>query len=391
MPAGDPRTRSVCFVVTSASRLGAGVMESARSQATGMAGAASADISVITLADRYSREDAGAWQGVRVTAVRPWGPSILGFSPFMLPALLRSGADVVHVHGVWQFHCLMVWLWSRITGRPYVVSPHGMLDRWLLKRSPFQKKMASVIYHNRFLRAAAGFHVLTRQEEKDVAPYADGGALTAVVPNYVTEPVPDGEGTPPWWRSGYEGKTVFLFLGRLHEKKGCMELCRSWSIACRSDPEFKAGAVLVFCGWIDGLPGFETEIASLGAELGNVFYAGAQYGADKQRSFAAADFFLLPSKSEGLPMAVLEAWAAGLPVLMTAACNLPEGFAAGAAIEVDLEPESLSRSLQDAFARAPAERDAMGEAGRTLVHAKFSRESVVPAVLNIYENILGPE
>ena len=43
-------------------------------------------------------------------------------------------------------------------------------------------------------------------------------------------------------------------------------------------------------------------------------------------AFNASDAFVLPSLSEGLPMALLEAWASGLPVIMTPECNLPEGL-----------------------------------------------------------------
>ena len=63
-------------------------------------------------------------------------------------------------------------------------------------------------------------------------------------------------------------------------------------------------------------------------------FPGPQFGTAKAAAYRRADAFVLPSLSEGLPMAILEAWAHEKPVLMTDACNLPEGFAARAAIRL---------------------------------------------------------
>ncbi|MFX8012207.1 glycosyltransferase, partial [Acinetobacter baumannii] len=94
--------------------------------------------------------------------------------------------------------------------------------------------------------------------------------------------------------------------------------------------------------------GFEDRVAELHNRHGNVVFTGAQYGEDKRRTFAAATFFVLPSMSEGLPMSVLEAWAAGKPVLMTPECNLPAGFDSGAALEIGFDEESIRRGLASA-------------------------------------------
>ncbi len=112
---------------------------------------------------------------------------------------------------------------------------------------------------------------------------------------------------------------------------------------------------LVIAGWDDR--GHEASLKQLCRELGlpfsditagaigesfpderngaSVVFAGPAFGASKRRLYEIADAFILPSHSEGLPMAVLEAWAAGLPVLMTEACNLPEGLEVAAAIRID--------------------------------------------------------
>ena len=63
---------------------------------------------------------------------------------------------------------------------------------------------------------------------------------------------------------------------------------------------------------------------------------------------------MLPSFSEGMPIAVLEAWSYGLPVLMTEACNLPEGFAAGAALQIGPDRAGIGAGLRQLFAMSDA-------------------------------------
>ena len=81
--------------------------------------------------------------------------------------------------------------------------------------------------------------------------------------------------------------------------------------------------------------------------LSPVIFTGPVFGEAKDALLRSADAFILPSFSEGLPMAVLEAWAYGLPVLMTDHCNLPEGFAANAALRIGTDVESIAEGMRE--------------------------------------------
>ncbi len=375
----------VLIVVTSISRAGAGVAQSARLLARAVTGQP-VDLEVVTLDDPYYKEDVRDWGAVTVRAFPVIGPAKYGFSPGLLRAVLRSNADVMHVHGIWMFHCLAVHLWAWRRRKPYVVTPHGMLEAWIRRRSPVLKALVSVLYQNRFLRNAALFHLLTEKERVDVADFASESRIR-IVSNCV-EPFEAPHHQPPWWDDAFAGRDVYLFFGRIHDKKGCLELCAAWDRLCTDDPAFRDRSVLVFCGWVDGLQGFDSRVAELQARHGNAVFAGPQYGEDKQRSIAAASFFLLPSKSEGLPMSVLEAWAAGKPVLMTPACNLSVGFATGAAIEIGTEKAAIEAGLVTASRLGAAQRADMGRAARALVDERYSVSAVGAGLMALYRDAL---
>ena len=98
--------------------------------------------------------------------------------------------------------------------------------------------------------------------------------------------------------------------------------------------------------------------------LERVHFLGPQFGGEKLATYAAADAFVLPSVSEGIPMAVLEAWSHGLPVVMTKECNLVEGFSAGAALEIGTGSPEIHVGLDLLFRMSVEQRQTMGKHGR---------------------------
>jgi poly(glycerol-phosphate) alpha-glucosyltransferase len=129
-------------------------------------------------------------------------------------------------------------------------------------------------------------------------------------------------------------------------------------------------------------------IVELGIE-DSVLLPGPLFNEKKASALEGAEAFVLPSFSEGLPNAVLEAWAWRLPVLMTPQCNLPEGFAEGAAVRVEPDAESLGVGLKTLFHMSDSEREEMGVRGWRLVEERFSWPRVAGQMVSVYNWMLG--
>lgn len=378
--------QNILFCLPSISRAGGGVSVSAQLQAEALGDVGGVNVSVFTFRDEYFEEDLVNWGETLIQGFNVSGPRSYSFSLGFLVALLKERPDVIHVHGVWQFHCLAVYIWSIITGRPYIVTPHGMLEPWIRKRSPKVKSLVSKLYQDKFLKRASAFQLLTEKEKDDVQEYSSRQS-EEVIPNYV----PDFDletDKPVWWQDTYLGKDIYFFLGRIHEKKGCLELCDAWGELCTEDLSFKDKSMLVFCGWNDGLNGFEGRISDLHEMFGNVLFAGPQYGVEKNRSISVASFFVLPSKSEGLPMAVLEAWSAEIPVIMTEECNLPIGFSEKAAFRTGTKTTEIVESLKSASHTTVLERNIIVSNALGLIKEKYSANAVGSALKSLYSQVL---
>jgi poly(glycerol-phosphate) alpha-glucosyltransferase len=252
-----------------------------------------------------------------------------------------------------------------------------MLDAWALAQSRMKKTLARRLWVDRLLTRAACLHALCEAEALSIAAVAPGNSV-CVVPNGVSLPRIDGP--PP------EREASILFLGRLHHKKGLGLLLEAWAVCSAR----RAGWRLDIAGWDDG--GYERELRAKASSLGldaSLRFVGPVFGAAKDALLQRAGVFVLPSFSEGLPMAVLEAWSHGLPVLMTDFCNLPEGFSAGAARRCEIDPASVAAGLDALALGAAADRAAMGLRGRALVEARFGWPRVAQGMADVYEWMLG--
>jgi poly(glycerol-phosphate) alpha-glucosyltransferase len=185
-------------------------------------------------------------------------------------------------------------------------------------------------------------------------------------------------------------------------------LVRAWKQTLDSDAPISNSWVLAIAGWDQG--GYERTLKQLANDLGLSFadvgnhrskvsvqqstasslaFLGPQFGAEKDACYRMCDAFILPSLSEGLPMTVLEAWAYGKPVLMTPECNLPEGFAAGAALQIGTTPEEIAAGLKQLNEMSDDDRRTMGARGRSLVATKFSWPRIGEQMRLVYDWVLG--
>lgn len=374
----------VALVTHWLSKTGGGISAAVEdlSRALAMRGTA---VTVFGLDDVRWEENRKTWAGAPAQAFPIVGPNALGLAPRLRTALRTGNFDLAHLHGLWMHTSADVLACSR--GRPFLVSPHGMLDPWAVARSAAKKRFVRLLYEDRLLRTAACIHALNSAEAAAVRAFGLKNPI-CVIPNGVMLPEPGPKPPAPWVKVFGADARVLLFLGRLHPKKNVHGLVNS--IAILKTQKVLGDWRLAIAGWDQGGYGerLAADVEARGL-AGEIAFLGSLFGVEKDAALRNASAFVLPSFSEGLPMAVLEAWAHGLPVAMTAACNLPEGFEADAALEVRTAPEPLAAVLSDLFATPPQSLERMGAAGRALVESHYSWDAVVGQVLEVYAWLAG--
>jgi poly(glycerol-phosphate) alpha-glucosyltransferase len=372
---------SIGIVTSTLSRSGGGIFPIVRAHAQGLAALPGTNVTVYGLSDATTGQDLESWQPIVPKAYPPL-ISRFGFAPRMASDLQLAAHDVVHQHALWLYPSIAVARWRRATGKPVVISTQGMLEPWAIANSALKKRIAALLFERSHLDHAACIHC-SEAEVDGIRAFGLKNPI-AVIANGVDVPLDARRLARPAWM-GSEARCTLLFLGRIHPKKGIRELLRAWARMRSTSPEITRSWLLAIAGWDDG--GHVAEVRALAAELGldagAVVFPGALFGDDKAAALSHSNAFILPSYSEGLPMTVLEAWAQGLPVLMTRECNIPVGFEVEAAIEVTTDPDALAQVLARSLLRP--DLNTIGLRGRGLVESRFTWPSIVAELLTVYE------
>jgi glycosyltransferase involved in cell wall biosynthesis len=273
-------------------------------------------------------------------------PHAFAYSPALFRAIGKSITefDLVTIHSLNLFPQLAAYTHAYRTGTPYIVTPHGALDPWLRKNSPRRKAINNLLWQNNMLRRASALH-FTTQDEADLVKNIAPRVPRYIVPNGVRisdfQNLPDRRIFRDKFLAGFSGK-VILFLSRIAKKKGIDLLLASFARAATTDD-----ALLVIVGPDD--EGLTPTLTQQAAELGisdRVRFLGPLYDEDHKAALASADIWSLTSHTENFGNAVLEAMAAGLPVIISTAVNIaPEVNAAGAGCVTSLNVGDISTQI----------------------------------------------
>lgn len=323
--------------------------------------------------------------GVRIDRCRVLAPRFAsrhkvflapGFGPAMRRAL--RGADIVHIH---ELRSLQAWQAGRLAARrgiPVFVSPHGKAER--LFRKLRLKAAFDTLVGRPLLRKAAAIVCLTEAERREVAALGVPTDRAVIVPNGVALPAAG----PAPGRTARDGPIRIVSVARLNLEKGQDIMVEAAALL----KEQGTAVRLQLAGPDDGFRGrIEDAIQRQGVQdvvtvLGEV--------ADQVRDglVREADLFLSASRKEGLPGAVLEALASGVPCIVTPACNLPEVEAGGAGF-VASDAQGIVRAVQAYAALGPPARDEMREGARTVARG-FSWPAAVERLEAAYLAALRP-
>lgn len=290
--------------------------------------------------------------GVEVTLVGPTRTP-LQLHPDLSKSVQRcvEQADIVHIHGVWEQLQHLGAAVARQRDTPYIIRPCGMLDPWSLRQSRWRKRLYLTLRLRRDLNGAAAIH-FTTAAERDLAAPLRLRPQAIVEPNGISlaefAQLPS-TGTFRDQHATIGDRPMVLFLGRLHPKKGPDILIEAFAQAKLPD------TVLVLAG--PGEDGYVRELKQVVAKHGiekRVVFTGMLHGRDRIAAYADADLFCLPSHQENFGIAVVEALAAGTPVLISDQVNIwPQIEKAGVGMICKTSVDSVEAMLTSFFSQTP--------------------------------------
>ena len=320
-----------------------------------------------------------------------WLPP-LGKEPVVaLATALTEDWDVIHVHGLWDREIRIAAKVAIKKGIPLVWSPHGMLAPWALKYRWWKKCVPWHLYLKNMLRNATVFHATATTEADWIKAAGFDNAV---------EIVPLGTHLPdlPQTATNSTGSRMrrLLFVGRIHPVKGLENLIRAWAM-CNTQ-----GWELRIVGPDAG--GYEGHLKDIAVELGckeDVIFPGPKLGDELTREYLECDCLILPSFSENFGGVVVDAMAAGKPVIASKATPWSELEGRDAVSSsraskgsqrcgwwVENDPASLATAVSTMMALSDNERKSIGVNGRMLVSNKYTWPAVAQQMAQVYDKLI---
>ena len=328
------------------------------------------------------------YAGVPVLAFPRWNPPIGVLKEYIISSRLNKwlpknicNFDLIHVHALFSYPSTVAMMHARRARIPYLLRTIGQLSPWSLAQSKLRKQLMLKLVERRNLDSASLLHFTTTRE-RDECFIAFGQSFPSLVlPLGVRQ-----SSLLPETKSKTEGLRL-LFLSRIHPKKQLEVLLKALALFQSDYPQ--GIWQLEIAG--SGEPAYVATLQKLAGQLNlshRCRWLGHVQGDAKTSLLQQADWFLLPSAAENFGIAVVEAMAAGTPVIISpqvAVADLIVG--AGAGLVCPSDPASLSKILLRHY-QGPS--PAMRMAARSLAESTFSWSSVAAQLETRYRQILHP-
>ncbi len=331
--------------------------------------------------------------GIPFSLFERTGPDAIGRSP-AFAAFLRDRIgefDVMHIHGVWERCLAQAGLTAHRAGVPYVLAPHGMLDRWSRARSTLKKAIASRVLGSRAMMRHASAAQFGTEEERDEAGDLGMPWRPVIIPNGIFlerfDRDPSAELGPMFEEfPQLRGRSpLMLFYSRMHPKKGVDLLLEAMAGLAKDFPE----AGLLVAALAQDAP-YESQVRerALREDLADRVAITTEYTGEKgMMAINASDIFVLPSHQEGFSMAIVEAMAYRMPVAITEPCHMGvvAQHDAGSVVPV----AEIERGLRDVVGAGPDGWSRMGANGREWVERHCTWEAIGEKLETTYRELIA--
>ena len=323
----------------------------------------------------------------------PLGPSkgFYRYNDKLVPWLKANAEryDAIVVNGIWQYHSFGVWRALRGSGKPYYVFTHGMLDPWFRRQYPLKHAKKWLYWpwaDYRVLRDARAV-LFTSEEERLQARESFWlyRANERVVAYGTSGPPADSVRALETFHAQFpqlRGKRFLIFLGRIHEKKGCDLLIRAFA----EQASRQGDLMLVMAG--PDQTGWAASLKETARQLGvaeRIEWIGMVRGDLKWGALHASEAFVLPSHQENFGIAVVEALACAKPVLISNKVNIwREIEQDGAGIVADDTQAGAHQLLQAWEKLSDSQRQAMGQSAARTFRQRYTVDAMAESLITLF-------
>ena len=285
--------------------------------------------------------------------------------------------DLVHVNCCWMPACAFVQQMAQKRNIKVVLTPHGMLEPWIIKRHYWTRKLpALLLYQKAAIQNADCLQATAESEKQNLLKLGYNSNIKIVKLGIDAESIT--------MKTSWKKNKQLLFLSRVHVKKGINYLIEA---ADMLREELQGYKILVAGeGDADYIDSLKQQIMDKG--LQNIIHLiGGVYGDKKWKLFQTSDLFVLPTNSENFGLAIAESLASGTPVITTVGTPWNDLNSSKSGAWIEIGTQSLVETLRRFLSLTDEDLEAMGKNGRKLIETKYSAKVMAEEMLKVYQSI----
>lgn len=260
-----------------------------------------------------------------------------------------SNSDILHLHGVFMHIQYLSSNLAQKNKHPYIVTPHGMLEPWLLKDKRLKKKIYFELILKKILSKSNVLHAITPLEKESLFQLTKHKNIVEI-PNFIYH-----ESIPKFKKYNPDNEEYLLFVGRIHPKKGLDILLESFSAMENKKLKLKI---------VGNNNDYSIKLQKKCIDLGisnRVDFLGGVFSDKKYELFANSKAFIAPSYSEAIGMVNLEAAICKTPVITTLQTGLNPAWSKNGGKLIQPNTIDLTKSLNEIASWSIEERNSRGE------------------------------
>lgn len=293
--------------------------------------------------------------------------------------LKQINPDIVHINCCWIPQCAFIQKWTQKLKYKVVLTPHGMLEPWIIKRHYWtKKKPALLLYQKQAIKNADCLHATANSEKKNLLKLGYNNKIE-IIPNGI-------EVEKIVFKTSWKKQKEILFLSRIHVKKGINFLIEAIANLKKELQDYKIN----IAGEGDEAYINELKQLTIKLDIANlIHFTGGVYGDQKWELFRRTDLFILPTYSENFGIVVAEALACGTPVITTQGTPWQELESYHCGWWTEIGTEATTKALKEFLQCTEGQLEQMGRNGRKLIEEKYSSQKMAHDMVNLYRKILG--